>query len=108
MAGSHERSDESDDRAQELLPTTRIGRRAFIAADVAGKHVLMSEDKGVYVGLDAVGKAIWQHLETPLTIGALCEQLRADYLVSDRPSFERDVTNFLEGLRLHGLVETLP
>lgn len=105
MAGAQERSDE---QPHELLPATRIGRRAFIAADVAGKHVLMSEDKGIYIGLDAVGKAIWQRLETPLTIAALCEQLQADYLVSDRPAFERDVIAFIEGLRLHGLVETLP
>ncbi|HEX4511476.1 MAG TPA: PqqD family protein [Burkholderiaceae bacterium] len=94
-------------RAHELLPTTLIGRRAFVAADVGGKHVLMSADKGVYIGLDAVGKAIWQCLETPLTIAALCELLEAAYLVSDRAAFERDVTNFIEGLRLNGLVEPL-
>jgi len=93
---------------RELLPTTRIGRRAFIAADVGGKHVLMNVDKGVYIALDAVGKAIWQRLEAPLTIAALCEQLRATYLIDEQAAFERDVTTFIEGLRLNGLVETLP
>ena len=93
---------------RELLSTTRIGRRPFVAADVGGKHVLMTVDKGVYIGLDAVGKAIWQRLETPLTIAALCAQLETDYLVSERAAFERDVTTFIEGLRLNGLIETLP
>lgn len=93
--------------ARELLLATLIGRRAFIAADVAGKHVLMNTERGIYVGLDEVGKAIWERLETPLTIATLCEQLQETYLVSDRAAFERDVIDFIEGLRLHGLVEPL-
>lgn len=93
---------------RELLPTTRIARTAFIAADVGGKHVVMNVDKGVYIGLDAVGKAIWQRLEAPLTLAELCDVLQEDYLVSDRAAFERDVTTFIEGLRLNGLIETLP
>ena len=91
--------------AQELAVTTRIERRAFIAADVGGKHVLMSVDKGVYLGLDDVGKAIWQHLAEPLTVAALCQTLQATYHVSDRGAFERDVIQFLQSLRFHGLID---
>jgi hypothetical protein len=92
----------------ELLPTTRIERRAFIATDLGGKHVLMSVDKGIYLGLDDVGKAIWQHLAEPLTIAALCELLQATYHVSDRAGFERDVLEFLQSLRFHGLLDAVP
>jgi len=91
----------------DLVPTTRIERRTFIAADLGGKHVLMSVDKGLYLGLDDVGKAIWQHLAEPLTIAALCETLQATYHVSDRAVFERDVIQFLQSLRFHGLIDAV-
>ena len=93
---------------RELLPTTRIGRRDFIAADVGHKHVLMNVEKGVYIGLDVVGKDIWQRLEQPQTISELCDSLRSAYEVPDRAIFERDVRDFISNLRLHGLVEILP
>jgi hypothetical protein len=91
-----------------LLPTTRIGRRAFIAADVGKQHVVLNVEKGTYLGLDAVGKGIWERLEQPRTIASLCEELRAVYEVLDRPLFEREVTEFIADLRLHGLIEVIP
>lgn len=92
----------------ELLPTTRIGRRDFIAADVGNNHVLMNVENGIYVGLDAVGKGIWERLEAPQTIASLCAELQTIYQVSDQTRFERDVTEFIANLRLHGLVEVVP
>ena len=97
----------SNARQPELLPTTRIGRRDFLAADVGNKHVLMNVDKGVYIGLDDVGKDIWGRLEEPQTIAMLCERLQTAYAVADRALFEGDVTEFIARLRLHGLVEVL-
>ena len=98
----------SDSSPQELLPTTRIGRRGFLAAEVGNKLVLMNVDKGVYIGLDDVGKGIWELLEAPRTIASLCDDLEAVYAVSDRLSFERDVTEFVGALRLQGLIEAIP
>jgi hypothetical protein len=92
-----------------MLPsTTRIGRKEFIAADVGDKHVLMNVEKGVYLGLDGVGRAIWERLAEPQTLAALYEGLQTTYQVSDRATFEHDVTEFIEQLRLHGLVEVIP
>jgi hypothetical protein len=98
----------SDSSPRELLPTTRIGRKDFIAADVGNKHVLMNVEKGVYIGLDDVGKDIWKRLEQPQTLAMLCESLQTAYQVSDQALFERDVTEFVGHLRLHGLVQILP
>ena len=92
---------------QELLLTTRIGRKEFIAADVGDKHVLMNVDQGIYLGLDAVGKCIWERLEQPRTIARLCEELETVYQVLDRARFQREVTDFLDTLRLHGLIEVI-
>ena len=52
----------SDPGPAELLPTTRVGRKESIAADVGNKHVLMNVERGIYVALDAVGKGIWERL----------------------------------------------
>jgi Fe-S cluster biosynthesis and repair protein YggX len=92
---------------QELLPTTRIGRTEFLSADVGDKHVLMNVEKQAYIGLDRVGKNIWDRLEEPQTIASLCEKLLTAYDVSDRTVLERDVREFLDNLRLYGLVEVL-
>jgi hypothetical protein len=91
----------------QLLPGTRIGRRSFLAAPVGDKHVLMNVDKGIYIGLDAVGKVIWDRLEVAPTIATLCAELQTIYEVSDATRFERDVTEFIGTLRLYGLVEVL-
>jgi hypothetical protein len=97
----------SDSDPQALLPHTRLRRTEFLAADVGGKHILMNVDKGIYIGLDDVGKNIWERMEEPQTMASLCDSLSAIYDVPDRPGFERDVAAFIEDLRLHGLVETL-
>ena len=95
----------ADSSLPELRPSTRVGRKNFIGADVGNKHVLMNVDKGTYIGLDDVGKSIWERLEEPQTIASLCEQLRTAYQVPDEALFERDVTEFIRNLRLQGLVE---
>jgi hypothetical protein len=97
-----------DPTSPELHATTRVGRKSFIAADVGNKHVLMNVDKGTYIGLDEVGKNIWQRLEEPQTIASLCEQLRKAYQVSEPALFERDVMEFIGNLRLQGFVEIVP
>ena len=95
----------SDSNSQELRPSTPLRRTEFLETDVGDKHILMNVEKGIYVGLDEVGRNIWQRLEEPQTITSLCERLQEIYEVSDRERFERDVTEFIESLRLHGLVE---
>ena len=98
----------SDSSPQELLPTTCIRRKDFLAADVGNKHVLMNVEKETYIGLDDVGRNIWARLEEPQTIATLSEGLTTVYQVPDRPQFERDITEFIAKLRLLGLVETIP
>ncbi len=97
----------ADSSPPELLSTTLVGRKSFIGTDVGNKHVLMNVDKGTYIGLDAVGKSIWQRLEEPQTIASLCETLRTAYQVPDQALFERDVMEFIRNLRLQGLVEII-
>jgi hypothetical protein len=98
----------SDSNSQQLRPSTRLQRTEFLATDVGNKHIVMNVEKGIYIGLDEVGRSIWQRLEEPQTISSLCEKLQDVYEVSDRERFERDVLEFIEKLRLNGLVEPTP
>ena len=90
-----------------LSGSARIVRTAFLAAAVGNKHVVMNVDKGTYVGLDAVGKNIWDRLESSPTITALCDDLQTIYQVADRARFEGDVAEFIGNLRLLGLVQVM-
>lgn len=83
-------------------------RSEFLATAVGNKHVVMNVDKETYIGLDAVGKAIWDRLESSPTISALCGDLQTIYEVTDPTRFEADVAEFIGNLRLHGLVRVVP
>jgi hypothetical protein len=92
---------------REVVSTSWIERKPFLEAAVGGKHVLMSVEHGIYIGLDDVGKRIWDCLAAPQTIATLCNELGKEYLVGDQPTFERDVVDFVASLRLHGLVQVI-
>jgi hypothetical protein len=75
----------------------------LISAPVNSEVVILSIERGTYYGLDEIGTEIWQHLESPMRIDMLCEELAAKY-VADRQTIERDVLGLLESLLAEGLV----
>ena len=91
----------------ELLAATRVGRAQCLSADIGTKLVLMSTDRGNYVGLDEVGAAIWERLEPPRTIAAICDELHAVF-EADRTTLERDVREWVRQMRVQGLVDIVP
>jgi hypothetical protein len=46
----------------------------WLAAKVGEELVMMSAEKGNYIGLSEVGARIWELIETPQDIGAVCAQ----------------------------------
>jgi hypothetical protein len=75
----------------------------LISAPVDGEVVILSVERGTYYGLDKIGTDIWQRLESPVRVDALCEDLAARY-AADRQTIERDVLALLESLLAEGLV----
>jgi hypothetical protein len=75
----------------------------LVSAPVDGEVVILSVERGSYFGLDEIGSEIWQRLETPVRVDALCDALAAQY-DADRPTIERDVLVLLESLVAEGLV----
>jgi hypothetical protein len=79
----------------------------WLAAKVGDELVMMSADKGNYVGLSEVGARIWELIETPQDIAAVCAQLQGEFEVA--PEICRaEVESFLNELAGHGAVALEP
>jgi hypothetical protein len=74
--------------ANDLSPTETV------MLDVAG---------GNYYGLRNVGKAIWDHLQSPMRVNELCDKLFEEFDV-DHDTCRRETNAFLEELHEHGLI----
>ena len=75
-----------------------------LAGDFGAEQVLLDLRQGMYYGLEEVGARIWQLLQRPTTVPALCAALIAEYDV-EPARCERDVVALLGELAGRGLVE---
>ncbi len=79
----------------------------WLAAKVGDELVMMSAEKGNYIGLSEVGARIWELIDTPQQIDAVCAQLQVEYDVA--PEICRaEVESFLNELVHHGAVALDP
>ncbi len=79
----------------------------WLSAKVGDELVMMSAESGSYVGLTEVGARIWELLQTPQEVDALCSKLREEFDVSAE-TCRTDVDAFLSELTKHGAVELDP
>ena len=75
----------------------------WLVAKIGDELVMMSAEKGNYLGLSEIGTRIWELVETPQTIGDLCAQLVTEFDVT--PDVCRtEVETFLRELETHGAI----
>jgi Coenzyme PQQ synthesis protein D (PqqD) len=75
----------------------------WLSAKVGDELVMMSAEKGDYIGLSEVGTRIWELIETPQEIETICAQLQTEYDVS--PEVCRvQVETFFNELVKHGAI----
>lgn len=92
----------------ELTDSTLVMRADDqVATDIEGRTVILGIRSGRYHQLNPMGSRIWTELESPCTVGALCQQLQQQYAV-DADTCSRDVEAFLGGLLAQGLVRLAP
>jgi hypothetical protein len=73
----------------------------------AGPEVVMlSVEQGKYFGLNEIAAAIWERIEHPIGVDALCDSLRHDFDVS-REQCEAEVLAFLDQLSAKGLIRVM-
>ena len=76
----------------------------IVEATIEGETVMMSIDTGQYYGLDSVASEIWQMLEQPIKVEAICTQLLQEYDV-DTEQCEQDVLAFLQSLQEQNIID---
>jgi hypothetical protein len=82
----------------------RIARTGdWLAARIDHELVMMSAEKGLYLGLTEVGARVWELLETESDLGRICETLRSEFDVT--PDVCRaEVEAFAEAMAGQGIV----
>jgi len=83
-----------------------VRKQDTLNAAVGDDLVILNSATNHFVGLDDIGRHIWELLETPVRIDELCQRLAAAYAAS-RDEIDRDVRLFLAELREEGLVNLL-
>lgn len=82
-------------------------RGDWLAAKVGDELVMMSAEKGDYIGLSEVGARIWELIETPQDVDAVCIQLQSEYDVTPEVC-RTEVETFLNELVTHGAIALDP
>ncbi|TQV85347.1 lasso peptide biosynthesis PqqD family chaperone [Aliikangiella coralliicola] len=75
--------------------STQIERNSeVVEALIDGETVMMDIESGNYYGLDLIATRIWQLIEKPLSVQAICSQLLSEYDVSEEQCHQ-DVIDFI-------------
>jgi len=87
-----------------LEPQTVVVRLGGLrSASVDADLIIMNRAKAHYVGLDDIGRRIWDILARPRRIDELCRQLATEY-AGDPEQITRDVLRFLNDLYVENLI----
>ncbi len=87
----------------------QVQRRAeLLANDLSESEMVMLDiTGGTYYGIKDVGKAIWDHIESPVTVDDLCERLVEQFAVEPEVC-RKETTAFIESLHERGLIVVTP
>jgi hypothetical protein len=77
-----------------------------LAATVDDELVMLDPGVGSYYGLDATGRAVWEHLAEPCSVAQLCRVLAGEFDV-ELERCAAEVAAFLGELHEAGLVEVV-
>jgi hypothetical protein len=78
-------------------------QRDWLVAKIGDDVVMMSREKTHHIGITGVGARIWELIETPQEIDAVCAQLRKEYAIPP-DACRAEVEAFLKELAQHGAV----
>jgi hypothetical protein len=79
----------------------------WLAAKIGDELVMMSVEKGNYIGLSEVGARIWELIETPQDVDAVVAQLQNEFEVGPEVC-RAEVETFLGELVKHGAIALEP
>ncbi len=76
----------------------------WLAARVGDEILMMSAEKGLYLGLNAVGARIWDLIESPCETENICAQLVREYEIAPDVC-HAEVAAFFDQLAGHGAID---
>lgn len=86
------------------LDSTVTASRDQVSSDLAGETVLLSLTSAQYHGFTGVGARIWELIQQPTSVRAVCDRIVAEFDVT-RERCEADVLAFLAQCHERGLIE---
>src|ERR1700684_3167185 len=75
----------------------------WLAAKIGDELVMMSTEKVNYIGLTEVGARIWELIEAPQEVDAVCAQLLQEYDIAP-DACRAEIDAFLNEMVKHGAV----
>lgn len=78
-----------------------------VSSVVDEEQVILNLENGTYYGLDGVGARVWQLVQEPRSVSAICEVLLAEFEVGPR-QLHQDVVALLNDLDREGLIQLEP
>lgn len=82
-------------------------RDGWLSAKVGDELVMMSAEKGNYIGLSEVGARIWELIETPQRLDGIVDRLQQEYDVTPE-TCRAEVDAFLKDMQTHGAIALDP
>ena len=86
-----------------LSSTVVVGPRQ-VSTELGDEVVVLGAEAGQYFGLNEVAARVWALLQSPTTVGALCEGILAEFEVEPEQC-RADVLELLRDLQAKGLVD---
>ena len=75
-----------------------------VSTSLGNEAVILGADAGQYFGLNEVGARVWELVQQPIRVSAICSAVCAEYEVG-ADECERDVVALLTELRAKGLLD---
>ena len=75
-----------------------------VSTTLGSDTVILGADAGQYFGLNEVGARVWELVQEPVAVAAICDALCAEYEVT-REECQRDVLELLNELSQNGLLD---
>jgi hypothetical protein len=75
----------------------------WLSARVGDEIMMMSPEHGKYIGVNEVGARIWDLIEAPRDVAAVCEELQREFEVSPEVC-KAEVDSFLAEMEKHGAI----
>jgi hypothetical protein len=86
------------------IGSTIVATPGLLSTETGDEAVILELRDGTYFSVNDVGAFIWERIQEPLRVQALCDRIEAEFTV-DRATCEDDVLSFLSQLASRGLIE---